>query len=102
MFLEALPRVKPGVLVHIHDVHFPYNTPYPSDYWLFGERWPVYWNEAMVVQTFLAFNDSFDVELSIPLLRDHDERRLLDRFGDYVAVADDPNPPSSLWIRRVR
>lgn len=101
LFLEVLPRVKPGVIVHIHDVHFPWNGPYPADTWLFGERWPVYWNEAMVVQTFLAFNDAFRVELSTPLVRHADEAFLTARFPDYTPVADDPNPPSSLWLRRV-
>ena len=101
LFLEVLPRVKPGVLVHIHDVPFPYNVPYPADTWLFGERWPVYWNEAMIVQTFLAFNSSFEVLLSTPMIRHHDEAFLVERFSDYVPLADDPNPPSSLWIQRV-
>jgi hypothetical protein len=101
LFLEVLPRIKPGVFVHIHDVHFPYNTPYPADTWLFGERWPVYWNEVMVVQTFLTFNKAFEVLLSTPLVRHHDEEFLTQRFGDYVPLAQDPNPPSSLWLRRV-
>jgi predicted O-methyltransferase YrrM len=101
LFLEVLPRVKPGVLVHIHDVPFPFNVPYPADTWLFGERWPVYWNEAMVVQTFLAFNSSFEVLLSVPMIRHHDEAFLVERFPDYKPLADDPNPPSSLWIQRV-
>jgi hypothetical protein len=102
LFLEVLPRVKPGVFVHIHDVHFPFNGPFPADTWLFGERWPVYWNEAMVVQTFLAFNSSFEVLLSVPIIRHHDEAFLRERFADYVPLADDPNPPSSLWLQRVR
>ncbi|MGJ9412769.1 class I SAM-dependent methyltransferase [Aeromicrobium sp. CF4.19] len=100
LFMEVVPRVKPGVLVHVHDVHFPYNTPYPADTWLFGERWPVYWNEAMVVQAFLAFNSAFEVLLSTPLLRHDDESALQDRFDDYRRVDEDPNPPSSLWLRR--
>jgi predicted O-methyltransferase YrrM len=100
LFLEVLPRLRPGVLVHIHDVPFPYNVPYPADTWLFGERWPVYWNEAMLVQAFLAFNDAFDIFLSAPLLRHADERFLIDRFPDYIPMRDDPNPPSSLWLRR--
>jgi methyltransferase family protein len=100
LFLEVLPRVKPGVLVHIHDVPFPYNVPYPADAWLFGERWPVYWNEAMIVQAFLAFNAAFEVVLSTPLIRHAHEAFLSGRFDDYVPVAEDPNPPSSLWLRR--
>ncbi len=101
LFLEVLPRVRPGVLVHIHDVPFPYNVPYPADTWLFGERWPVYWNEAMVVQAFLAFNSAFETLLSTPMIRHADERFLTDRFADYVPVRQDPNPPSSLWLRRL-
>lgn len=101
LFLEVLPRLKRGVLVHIHDVPFPYNTPFPADTWLFGERWPVYWNEAMVVQAFLAFNDAFEVYLSTPMLRHADEGFLIDRFPTYTPVAEDRNPPSSLWLRRV-
>ncbi|NRQ49345.1 class I SAM-dependent methyltransferase [Aeromicrobium stalagmiti] len=102
LFLEVLPRIKPGVLVHIHDVHFPFNGPYPADTWLFGERWPVYWNEAMVVQIFLSFNSAYEVLLSVPMIRHDDESSLSEQFGDYVPVAQDPNPPSSLWIQRVR
>lgn len=100
LFMEVVPRVRPGVFVHVHDVHFPYNTPFPADTWLFGERWPVYWNEAMVVQSFLAFNSAFEVLLSTPVLRHDDEAHLLARYPDYVGVDSDPNPPSSLWLRR--
>jgi len=102
LFMEALPRVKPGVIVHIHDIHFPYNHPYPADYWLFGERWPVYWQEVMLVQAFLAFNESFEVQLSTPLLRHHNEDFLVERFPDYTPVAQDLNPPSSLWLQRTK
>lgn len=101
LFLEVLPRLRPGVFVHIHDVPFPYNTPYPANTWLFGERWPVFWNEAMVVQTFLAFNSAFEIVLSTPLIRQFDEGFLEARFPDYQPAADDPNPPSALWLRRV-
>lgn len=100
LFLEVLPRVKPGVIVHIHDVPFPFNTPFPADTWLFGERWPVFWNEAMIVQTFLAFNSAFDIELSTPMIRYHDEAFLTGRFAGYTPLAADANPPSSLWLRR--
>jgi predicted O-methyltransferase YrrM len=102
LFMEALPRVKPGVLVHIHDIHFPYNHPYPADYWLFGERWPVYWQEVMLVQAFLQFNDSFEVLLSTPLVRHHHEAFLTETFPDYTPVVDDINPPSSLWLKRTK
>ncbi|MGH8961056.1 MAG: class I SAM-dependent methyltransferase [Jatrophihabitantaceae bacterium] len=101
LFLEVLPRLKPGVLVHIHDVPFPFNTPFPADTWLFGERWPVYWNEAMIVQAFLAFSSAFEILLSIPMIRHEDEQFLIDRFSDYAPLVGETNPASSLWLRRV-
>jgi hypothetical protein len=101
LFLEVLPRVKPGVIIHIHDMPFPYNIPFPASTWLFGERWPIYWNEAMLVQAFLAFNTSFEVVLSTALVRHHDESLFEKRFADYRPVAQDEYPPGSLWLRRV-
>ncbi|MCW2768981.1 MAG: hypothetical protein JWR27_414 [Aeromicrobium sp.] len=101
LFLEVLPRLKPGVIVHIHDVHFPFNGPFPADTWLFGERWPVYWNEAMVVQIFLAHNTAYRVLLSTPMIRHEDEGVLKSLFDDYTPLAADANPSSSLWLRRV-
>jgi predicted O-methyltransferase YrrM len=101
LFLEVMPRIRPGVIVHIHDVPFPFNVPFPADTWLFGERWPVYWNEAMVVQAFLAFNSAFEIVLSTPMIRHDDESFLISRFSDYTPLQDEPNPPSSLWLRRV-
>jgi len=100
LFMEVLPRIKPGVFVHIHDVPFPYNTPFPADTWIFGERPPVYWQEAMIVQAFLQFNSAFEVLLSTPMVRHYDEQFLLDRFADYTELTQDPNPPSSLWLQR--
>lgn len=101
LFLEVLPRLKPGVIVHIHDVHFPFNGPFPADTWLFGERWPVYWNEAMVVQIFLAHSSAYSVLLSTPMIRHTDEGVLTSLFDDYTPLAADANPSSSLWLRRV-
>jgi hypothetical protein len=100
LFLEVLPRLNKGVFVHIHDIPLPYNVPFPTDTWLFGERWPMYWNEPMAVQLFLAFNSAFEIQLSTPLVRHHDEALLIDRFPDYTPLAQDQNPPSSLWLRR--
>jgi Methyltransferase domain len=54
-YLEVLPRLRPGVLVHIHDVSLP--RPYPKVYY----DSHLYWNEQYLLQAFLAFNDRFEV-----------------------------------------
>jgi predicted O-methyltransferase YrrM len=54
-YLEILPRLRPGVLVHIHDISLP--MPYPKTYYD-NQR---YWNEQYLLQAFLAFNQAFKV-----------------------------------------
>ncbi len=31
LYLEVIPKLKPGYFIHVHDVHFPYNVPFPSE-----------------------------------------------------------------------
>lgn len=101
IFLEILPRLAKGVVVHIHDVPFPFNTPYPPEHWVVQPDWPMYWNEAMVVQAFLCFNEQFRIVQSTPLLRFFEPEFLASTIPDYAAINADPNAFSSLWIERM-
>jgi hypothetical protein len=101
LYLEVLPTLNVGVAVHIHDVPFPYNVPYPPQLWVFGQEWPMLWNEAMVVQAFLSLNRSFQVIMSAPLLRYFDEDFLRQSIPIYQSIDQNPNAFSSLWLRRV-
>jgi Methyltransferase domain len=101
LYLEVLPRVNVGVVIHIHDAPFPYNTPYPPQLWVFGRPWPMLWNEAMVAQAFLCFNRDFQIMLSTPLIRHFDETFLADRIPFYELIEQNPNTFSSLWLKRV-
>ena len=100
LYLEVLPILKPGVLVHVHDVPFPYNFPFPPDLWIFGGTWPMFWNEAMVLQAFLAFNSQFKIIMSMPLIRFFDEGFLKDSFHNYKTLAEEPNTFSAIWLQR--
>ena len=52
---EILPRLAPGVIVHFHDIPFPFEYPL---HWLQAGR---AWNEAYILRAFLQFNDSFEI-----------------------------------------
>jgi hypothetical protein len=52
LYLEVLPRLAPGVLVHIHDIFLPFN--YPMQ-WL-QRRY--FWNEQYLLHAFLIHNDA--------------------------------------------
>ena len=56
LFLEVLPRLKPGVIVHIHDIFLPFE--YRRD-WVMDEF--RFWTEQYLLQAFLTFNSEFEV-----------------------------------------
>jgi len=102
LFLEVLPRLRPGVVVHVHDIHFPYNTPYPAEQYIFRAKWPLYRTEAMVLQAFLSFNREFELLLSAPMIRHFDEPFLERTIPGYrpVELADYDTHFGSIWLRR--
>ena len=105
LFLEVLPQLAPGVIIHIHDIPFPFNIPYPAEYWTLVEHeqsphWPMYWNEAMLVQALLAGNATFEIIQSLPLLRFHRESRLRSLVPFSKGIDAEPNTFSSLWLRK--
>ena len=107
LFLEILPVLKEGVIVHIHDIPFPFNTPYPAEHWILGKtrtssNWPVYWNEAMLLQAFLAFNYNYEIIMSAPLIRYYDEEFLKINIPFYKSIEQEPNTFSSIWLRRTK
>ena len=101
LFLEVLPALSRGPLVHIHDIPFPYHSPYPADYWIYERTWPVWWNESMLLHALLCGNKQFAVSLSMPLLRFHDEDFLKELIPGYETVEEEPNTFSSIWLKKV-
>lgn len=56
-FLQILPRLASGVIVHVHDIFTPHD--YPA-------RWlqdPRFWNEQYLLEAFLSHNADWDVLL---------------------------------------
>lgn len=56
LMLEVLPRLNNGVIIHIHDIHFPFD--YFKSYIL---KEHLFWNEQYLVQAFLMFNNLYKV-----------------------------------------
>ena len=91
LYLEVLPRLAPGVRVHIHDVPYPFE--YPMD-WVYGGRG---WNEAYLLRAFLSFNSVYEIEFfNSYLAQFHSEA-----FHSYLPLAAG-NPGSSIWLSRRR
>jgi Methyltransferase domain len=98
LLFEILPALRPGVFVHIHDIHYPFEYTTP---WIADGR---YWNEAYMVRAFLEFNDSFDVVLFVDYLRKIARRYLAREFPlvlENPGVTDPERAPAgSLWLAR--
>lgn len=91
---RILPLLRPGVVIHFHDIFWPFE--YPSD-WILNRRYS--WNEVYAVRLLLTnsslykilfFNDAF--------------RRLrnstIRSASDYAVSEMLPNPGGGLWIQK--
>lgn len=56
LFFKVLPRLRPGVLIHLHDIFLP--ADYPAQ-WLLERGWS--WNEQFMLQAFLMHNRAYKV-----------------------------------------
>jgi predicted O-methyltransferase YrrM len=96
LFLEVLPRLSKGVVIHIHDISFPMPA-LPLEHFLFDTY--LFWNECALVKAFLTFNSAFRIVMCQSYLHYHNAdalKALLPLYNPQVHF------PSSLWIQRVR
>jgi len=108
--LEILPRLKPGVLVHFHDIFMP--AEYPEK---FVKQNLCFWGEQYMVQAFLCGNRNFRVvwsssmmQLAYPkVLRDvfphwqGSYKRMPEALKTFAPSFDGENVwPCSLWVEK--
>lgn len=105
IFFHILPRLKSGVIIHFHDIFYPFEYPYE---WIMKDR---AWNEAYLLRAFLQFNSDFEVlyfnsqmekekqdwfELNMPLCLEKHEN-WIDSNGKKIQL---DNQGQSIYIRR--
>jgi len=92
-YLELLPLIKPGVIVHIHDIFTP------KDYlhrWIYQEH--LLWNEQYILEAFLTLNKDFEIIGALNYLS-HNHRELFSsKFPVFASQGN--GEPGSFWIRR--
>lgn len=92
LFLNVLPNLRSGVVIHIHDIFLPFE--YPRE-WVIQNTLNVNWTEQYLVQALLQGSSQFEV-----LWPGHFLQRTLPDFADHfggklVGVA------KSLWLRKL-
>jgi hypothetical protein len=92
LFLEVLPRLNPGVIVHVHDIFLPFE--YRRDWVLDEFR---FWTEQYLLDAFLMFNAEFEVIMANSYLSHYHEDDLKAAFPDLSSWGG-----GSFWMRRKR
>jgi hypothetical protein len=95
-FLEVLPRLAPGVWIHVHDIFFPCD--YPAD-WLLERRWAR--NEQYVLEAFLSGNRDFEPKIANYWLT-LERHEIVARLCPVVIPRQDASGRfnASFWMRR--
>jgi len=90
LFLEVLPRLNPGVVVHVHDIFLP--REFPKN-WMIEKQW--FWTEQYLLQAFLTHNSEFEVLFANTYMAFRHAREMRATF---------PRSPwwggGSFWMRR--
>ena len=87
LFLEVLPRLNRGVLVHIHDINLPY------DYSRSTLKTFIHPMETALLHAYLVGNTSVEILFSLSMLHYDAPKTLKTVFPEYVPQAGD----SGLW-----
>lgn len=95
IYNEILPRLRQGVVVHLHDVFLPGD--YPMEWVLDG--WG--WNELYLIQSFLAFNRAFEIVLGVQWMIQNHWDMLQAAFPEVARPEHRERGGGSLWIRRI-
>lgn len=93
-YLEILPRLNKGVIVHTHDIFLP--AEYPRD-WVIKEH--RFWTEQYLLQAFLTFNESFEVIWAANYIHLEHPSKLGAAFSSYMR---EDTLPASFWIRKTK
>jgi predicted O-methyltransferase YrrM len=88
LFLHVLPRLAAGVVVHVHDVFWPFE--YPAQWLRQGRDW----TEAYLVHAFLAGNASWEILLFPSWLWQCKQELVPQHLAD--------ERPGSIWLRKLR
>lgn len=106
LILEILPRLKPGVLVHFHDIYLPF------DYQTDVLKTFFHWSETSLLRAFLINNNNVEIIFCMSMLHHEREEELKNIFGEYdpqklVNGLDDRKPfestekhfPASIYLK---
>jgi predicted O-methyltransferase YrrM len=88
---EILPSLRPGVLVHVHDIFPGFEYPRP---WIEAGR---HWNEAYLMRAFLQFNSAFEIVFWAPFAVARWRSEVAEKTPLFLRDSG-----GSLWLKRTQ
>jgi Methyltransferase domain len=92
LFLEVVPRLAAGVLIHVHDIFLPFD--YPQE-WIVENGWK--WNEQYLVQALLYGSNTLEILWPAHYMW----RRHRSELREMISSDAGTFGPSSLWLRKL-
>lgn len=92
LFFEVIPRLKSGVIVHVHDIFLP--DEYPEKWALEQNR---NWNEQYILHAFLQFNYEWRILWAAHLMKTRHMAEVQKVFPRFPQLGGG----GSLWMQRV-
>jgi predicted O-methyltransferase YrrM len=92
-YLDILPRIKPGVFVHIHDIFTPFDYP---DQWM--RHFVRFWNEQYLFEAFLSGNPNFVTVGTLFYLSQRHSEEVAEKLP--ILASTNYYQPTSFWIQR--
>jgi len=103
LFFEIMPRLKPGVMIHFHDIFWPFE--YPEEWVEVGRSW----NESYGLRTFLQYNDNFEILFFNSYLGNIHKKIVNEKLPFFDNDAEDNTRAGgnfysggSLWLRKMK
>jgi Methyltransferase domain len=96
LILDVLPRLRPGVIVHFHDINLPFAP--PQSYYT-NPAFRVFWTEEYLLQAFLSCNNDFEILLAMNWVQTEHMEDFCSAFPHFD-LATNWAKSGSFWIRR--
>jgi hypothetical protein len=90
ILLRILPKLRPGVIVHFHDIFYPHS--YPSEWIRQGRAW----NESLFLRAFLLGNSQFKIMGFNQFAKSAFPEIFRDTIPEFLTMTG-----GSIWIRKV-
>jgi predicted O-methyltransferase YrrM len=92
-YLELLPTLKKGVIVHVHDIFTPKDY---LDEWIYDHK---LWNEQYLLEAFLTFNKNFKIIGALNYLSHHFKKEFAAACP--IFAIQEGREPGAFWMQKV-